>query len=242
MGASAGRLEATSEQTLISTASPYNRASSGSGLTVANGATLKIGGTQGFPANYTSPSLGASSTVEYSGANQTVANQSYGNLTLSGSGTKTMPAATLAIAGNFTTAGTPATTAQGAINVNGNVVLNGGTFNAGSFTHTVKGNWTNGGGTFNAGTGKVTFNGSSLQTVTGGPTFNNLEVNGGGLSLAERQPDPWSVRCPHADERSRDDRYQHGRRQQHRQRRRDRCELDQLRQRHPHACAAYRQR
>ena len=163
----------------------FNRASSGSGLTVANGATLKIGGTQGFPANSSSPQPRCiEHQVEYSSTNQTVANQSYGNLTLSGSGTKTMPATTLAIAGNFTTAGTPATTAQGAINVNGNVVLNGGTFNAGSFTHTVKGNWTNGGGTFNAGTGKVTFNGSSLQTVTGGPTFNNLEVNGGGLSLA----------------------------------------------------------
>jgi hypothetical protein len=67
-----------------------NRSASGGTLTVSNGATLKIGGTNTFPSNYTTRTLGASSTVEYSGTAQTVLNTtSYGNLTLSGSGVKT---------------------------------------------------------------------------------------------------------------------------------------------------------
>jgi len=57
----------------------------GGTVSVANGATLKIGGTRTFPANYQTHSLGASSTVEYSGTNQTVTRESYGNLTLSSS-------------------------------------------------------------------------------------------------------------------------------------------------------------
>ena len=77
----------------------------GGTLSVANGATLKIGGANSFPANYQTHSLGVSSTVEYSGSNQTVTVESYGNLTLStGSGavTKTLPATALTIAGNLT--------------------------------------------------------------------------------------------------------------------------------------------
>jgi hypothetical protein len=71
-----------------------NRASAGGTLTVANGATLKIGGTNTLPANYSAHSIGATSTIEYSGTNQSLAvlnsSQDYGNLTISGSGTKTL--------------------------------------------------------------------------------------------------------------------------------------------------------
>src|SRR5207249_2396588 len=77
----------------------------GGTFSVANGATLKIGGTGSFPANYATHSLGVSSTVEYSGGNQSVTSESYGNLTLSASSgtvTKTPAAAALSIAGDLT--------------------------------------------------------------------------------------------------------------------------------------------
>jgi hypothetical protein len=71
-------------------------------LTVSNGATLKIGGTNGFPAKYIyGHSLAPSSTVEYAGSSQTVSAESYGNLTISGSGTKIL-ATTTTVAGDLT--------------------------------------------------------------------------------------------------------------------------------------------
>ena len=73
-----------------------NRATAGGTLTVSNGAALKIGGTNTIPANYTAHSIGATSTIEYSGSNQSMpvlnSTQDYGHLTISGSGTKTMAA------------------------------------------------------------------------------------------------------------------------------------------------------
>src|SRR5207247_10899124 len=71
----------------------FSRSTSGGTLTVSNGATLKIGGTSTFPANFTTHTLSSGSTVEYGGTNQTVTSASYSNLTLSGSGTRTMPSA-----------------------------------------------------------------------------------------------------------------------------------------------------
>ena len=80
-------------------------ATSGGTISVANGATMKIGGTHTFPLNYRTHSLAVSSTVEYSGTNQTVTRESYGNLALSSSGgsaVKTMPTSAMTIAGNLT--------------------------------------------------------------------------------------------------------------------------------------------
>jgi glycosidase len=75
-------------------------------------------------------------------------------------------------------------TANPIINVGGNVVLGGGTLNAGGAgsgvaTYNVAGNWLNNGGTFTPRTGTVTFNGSSAQTIGGSAatTFNNLTLN-----------------------------------------------------------------
>ena len=77
-----------------------DRATGGSGtLTVNAGATLKIGGTGTFPANYTTNTLNASSTVIYNGTTQTVGTQTYGNLTLSGTGAKTFPTGTTTVNG-----------------------------------------------------------------------------------------------------------------------------------------------
>jgi hypothetical protein len=71
-----------------------NRSAAGGTLTVSNGASLKIGGTGTIPSNYSTHSIGSTSTIEYAGTNQSVAvlnsSQNYGNLTISGSGTKTL--------------------------------------------------------------------------------------------------------------------------------------------------------
>jgi hypothetical protein len=79
-----------------------DRSTTGAGtVTVNAGATLKIGGTGTFPANYNTNTLNATSTVEYYGTTQSVAALTYGNLTLSGSEVKTL-AGTTSIAGDLT--------------------------------------------------------------------------------------------------------------------------------------------
>ena len=80
-----------------------NPATSGGTLTVASGATLKIGGASNFPINYTTNTL--TGTVEYNGATQTIVlGVTYGNLVVSGAGSTKIPAANLTIAGNLTVA------------------------------------------------------------------------------------------------------------------------------------------
>jgi hypothetical protein len=70
-----------------------NRSAAGGTIAINSGATLKMGGTNTFPTNYTTHTLNTSSTVEYYGTNQTVSAETYGNLILSGSNTKTLAAA-----------------------------------------------------------------------------------------------------------------------------------------------------
>src|SRR3954471_489156 len=82
-----------------------NRSTSGGALTVAANATLKIGGTNSFPTNYTTNTLDPAGTVEYNGSAQTVAARNYGNLTISGArGANNVTlanAGTIGIAGAF---------------------------------------------------------------------------------------------------------------------------------------------
>ncbi|QGK73460.1 S-layer family protein [Flavobacterium sp. SLB02] len=169
-----------------------NRTAVGGTLTVANNAKLKIGGTNTFPSNYTTNTLVTASTVEYSGTNQTVANQVYGNLQLSSSGgvaVKNFPATALTIIGNLTSAigaGTSVTfTAGSAITINGNIVIGASTtFNGGNFIHNIGGNWTNT-GTFNGNTSNIIFTGSGT-TVSGSGTqnFNSLTVSASLVSFS----------------------------------------------------------
>lgn len=155
-----------------------NRSAAGGSLTVANNATLRIAGTQGYPTNYTTNTLVVASTVEYAGTNQTVASQTYGNLVLSsslGAAVKTFPGSGFTIAGNFTTSvgsGTSvAFTAASAITFGGHVLLGASTtFNGGNFSHTVGGNWTNN-GTFTGNTSTITLTGTGT-TVSGSGTQN----------------------------------------------------------------------
>ncbi|MEM6641855.1 MAG: T9SS type A sorting domain-containing protein [Bacteroidota bacterium] len=84
-------------------------------------------------------------------------------------------------AGTFTTSGA-------AMDLSGNLAINGGTFTAGSATHTVAGNFNlSGAATFNRGAGRITFDGTGDQTITGTAiNFHNLRVDktGGTMTLA----------------------------------------------------------
>ena len=91
------------------------KAISGAGnLTVASGGRLDISGASSFPA-ITTTTLSSGSTVEYSNSGaQTVSNKAYYNLTISGSGTKTV---------------TSGATVEGIVTVNGTANLACGTGN-----------------------------------------------------------------------------------------------------------------
>ena len=113
----------------------------------------------------------AGNTVNYNGAAQTVylpSGSAYSNLTLSGSGAKTVPTG-LTVAGNFTMSGTATATAPAAIAVGGNFSIGAGS-------------------TFTPGTGTVTLNGAAIQTIGGGTAdlslFNLTVNNSAGLTLA----------------------------------------------------------
>ncbi len=174
----AGNL-AVSSGTLDLATFTLNRTSTGGTLSVSNGATLAIGGTNTFPASYSTHTLGASSTVNYEGVAQTVTTETYGNLLLSGSGTKTMPSGALAITGTLTTSGTVNATAQAAVTVGSDVTVgNGTTFTTGAFTDSIAGNFTNN-GTFTATGSTVVLNGTGAEAIDGSSTtsFNNLTLS-----------------------------------------------------------------
>ncbi|MVT07637.1 T9SS type A sorting domain-containing protein [Chitinophaga tropicalis] len=164
----------------------------GGALSVANGATMKIGGTNTFPANYATRSLSLTSTVEYSGTNQTVSAQTYGNLTLSsssGAAVKTMPGTDFTVAGNLSStigAGTSVSyTAASNITVSGNVSIGASTtFNGSSFTHNIAGNWVNN-GTFTGSTSSINMTGGgSSISGTGTHNFNNLSIQASNITAA----------------------------------------------------------
>ncbi|MDF2188124.1 hypothetical protein [Paraflavitalea sp. CAU 1676] len=164
----------------------------GGTFTVLNGAALKIGGTNSFPANYATKNLGLTSTVEYSGTAQTVAALTYGNLLLTSSGgsvTKTFPATPFTIAGNLTSAigtGTAVSfTAGAALTINGQVSIGASTtFNGGSATHIVSGNWTNN-GTFTGNTSTITLNGAgTVVSGSGAQNFYNLNLAASNITAA----------------------------------------------------------
>lgn len=164
----------------------------GGNITVLNGATLRIGGTNGFPQNYTTQTLSLTSTVEYVGNAQTVAAVTYGDLTLrgtSGSVTKTFPATAFTVVGNFSaTAGTASSlsfTPNAALTVSGSLSLGTSTtFNGGSFLHTLNGNWVNN-GTFTGNTSTVIFSGAGIQlSGTGLNNFNNINFAASKITAA----------------------------------------------------------
>jgi hypothetical protein len=118
---------------------------------VANGATLELGGTtSAFPTIFT-PSLGATSTVEYNGSgNQTVTDipaPGYGHLILSNGGTKTVAVGD-------------------GLDIQGDITLNSGiSFNTRTYVHNIQGSWYNEGGSV-TGNSTINFNGSN-QAIDG---------------------------------------------------------------------------
>ncbi len=74
------------------------------------------------------------------------------------------------------------TTLSDSLRIQGSLTISSGTLVAGTKPILVAGNWTNSIGqvAFNEGTGKVVFNGSGDQIVTGSEEFNILELNLGG--------------------------------------------------------------
>jgi hypothetical protein len=141
----------------------FNRNANGGTFKLNNTATLRLAGSSGgqtgsnFPTNVTT-SLSSTSTVEYYGAgSQTIySTPSYGNLTLSGAGTKTAPAA---------------------LNIKSNFTMSTATFVGGSFTHNVGGNWTMTSGTFTNTGNTINFNGTGNQTISSTGAFNGLTIN-----------------------------------------------------------------
>jgi len=115
-------------------------------------------------------------TIEYNGTNQTIilpngALPGYHNLTMSGSGTKTLPSSSMIIDGNFTTTGTSSSTAAGILTILGDLTIgNGTTFETGNYDHSIGGNFENN-GIFTPYSGKgITLNGSLSQTMSGSTT------------------------------------------------------------------------
>ena len=167
-----------------------NRNTNGGSFIIAGGAKLKIGGTNGFPSNYSTITIASNSTVEYYGTNQTILATTYGNLTFSssaGSVVKTMPATAITIAGNFTSlagSGTAVSfTAAQNITVSRDVSLDAATtFDGGTRTHLFKGNWTNN-GIFTGSTSTVAFSGvSAVVSGAGTNNFYNLSFSGSGIT------------------------------------------------------------
>jgi uncharacterized repeat protein (TIGR01451 family)/gliding motility-associated-like protein len=151
-------------------------------FSVSNGSTFNLSGTSSMPAVSGAgvKTFGATSTTNYLGTGQTVANETYGHLILSTSGAKAISSGATT-QGDFTISGTASATAGGALTIAGNITLGNGTsFTAGSFTHNLSGNWTNNGATFTNTGSTISFaNTAADQTILGSATttFNNLTVN-----------------------------------------------------------------
>lgn len=163
----AGNLTVTSG-TLNLAGFTVNRASAGGTLTVSSGATLKITGTGTLPSNYSAHSIDASSTIEYGGTSQTVAilnsSQTYGNLSISGSSTKTL---------------------GGSITVSGTISITNSTLTIGNSSRTLilRGPVVNSSGGINAQSGTLEFNNTSADVTLPSGLFsafiNNLKITGG---------------------------------------------------------------
>lgn len=134
-----------------------NRSSAGGTFTISDGSTLQTAGADNLPAGFSTYTISTTSTTHYNGTvAQAVAGVAYGNLILSGGGTKTL---------------------TGTCTVGGNLTINSGaTFNGGAYTINLSGNWINN-GTFVPGSGTVTMNGAA-KTISGNTNFNRVTIYG----------------------------------------------------------------
>jgi hypothetical protein len=151
----------------------YTLGSSGSILKLTGASPFGSTGNSGV---FTSTLSTSGATVEYSGGSQIVKATVYPNLTLSGSGSKTLTGVST-ITGNFIMAGTASATAETAMTITGNLELGSGTtFTGGAFTHNLLGNWTNNGGTYIGSGSTINFMGPATKYIngSGSTTFENI--------------------------------------------------------------------
>lgn len=141
---------------------------SGRTFTIRSGSALELSGTVGLPVTFLMV-VEPNSTIHYAGGSQTVGvlnnSQNYANLSVSGTGTKSLADNTI---------------------VTGNVTITGSTLDVvdgGNYSLTVAGNFINS-SNFNPRLGTVTFNGSGAQAITSGTSnfydvvFNNTDATG----------------------------------------------------------------
>lgn len=181
-----------------------NRTAAGGTLTIANGTRLIIGGTNGLPADYSTHSIGATSTVEYNGTTNDVtapnSSQAYGNLVIAASGATTT--GTFPIARILTVTGS-LIASSGIITMNNvaSAISNSGTLTFNDLTvsstptsqaqyntsFTVAGTFaTSGAITFAPTGGTITMTGAAgaINNLSGTLTFQNLVINGTEISAA----------------------------------------------------------
>ncbi len=129
-------------------------------FTLASGSTLN-----------TSNASGVNSTI-VSGGTRTINNGASYIIGGASTGFTSWPTSTMK---NLTLNAT--STLDATITTTGTLLISAGTFSAGANTINAQGDFTNS-STFTANTGKVNFNGSALQTISGNTTtFNNIVIN-----------------------------------------------------------------
>ncbi|MBI2268844.1 MAG: PKD domain-containing protein [Bacteroidetes bacterium] len=158
---------------------------------VNNGTTFTLSGSSSFPTGFGTTTLQATSTVDYNGAGaQTIAALTYGNLTSSNSGGRTLAAGTINITGTYTTSNTSSYTVAGnTVNFNGgsaqtipmnsaqsynNITINntsGANLGAAVTATNVVGNITVEAGTLGNGGFAMTGTGANTFQVNDGTTF-----------------------------------------------------------------------
>lgn len=159
-----------------------------SNLTMQSGSHMKIAGT--VTNNGTWEAAVFDNTVEYNGGAQTVVKPNgtggYHHLTLSGSGLKTLPSASLSVAGDLVMEGTASATASGALTIGNDFNIGVNTsFTAENFGHSLGGDFINN-GSFSGTGSDITMNGTGIQTLSGSSatTFEDLTIdNASGVTL-----------------------------------------------------------
>jgi len=154
------------------------------GTLLGSSSTLNILGTIGFTGGAWNQ---GTSTVNYGGTVQNVLGAPYYNLSISGSGIKTLSTGTT-IQNNYSISSSAQATAVESLTIPGSFTISGtAAYTIGSFIYNIGGNWINNGGTFNATGSTINLNGSAAQTIGGSAstTFYNLTINNtnGGVLL-----------------------------------------------------------
>ncbi|MFZ4619625.1 MAG: hypothetical protein ACOYNS_03640 [Bacteroidota bacterium] len=163
------------------------RSAAGGTFTLSAGTTYRTAntGTNPLDSNFTTSTINSSSTIHYYAAGaQKVRTKTYGNLVLSGSGSKTTTAA-ITVSGYLSTSGTATFVPGGNVSVTGiDSIGAGATFSAGTFSHTFSSTVTNA-GTLTGGTSTITLSGNNASLSGSGTySFNNLTITGSGLKAS----------------------------------------------------------